>query len=70
MALLSPRFKTETELKKVDLGHVLLGAGFAPVHVNDTRNLMNVTTSTITSMPTLTVKQLATIRKSAVCRAV
>jgi peptidoglycan hydrolase-like protein with peptidoglycan-binding domain len=52
-----------------ELGHVLLGSGFAPVHVNDTRNIMNVTTSTITSMPTFTDKQLAQIRKSAVCRA-
>jgi Putative peptidoglycan binding domain len=51
-----------------ELGHVLLGGGFTPVHVNDTRNLMNVTTRTITSMPTLTVKQLAQMRKSPVCR--
>lgn len=50
-----------------ELGHVLLGAGFAPVHVNDTRNLMNTTTSTITAMPTLTVRQLTQIRKSSVC---
>lgn len=51
-----------------ELGHVLLGAHFAPVHVRDTRNLMNTTTSTITSMPTFTVKQLAQMRKSPVCR--
>ena len=51
-----------------ELGHVLLGAGFAPVHVNDTRNLMNTTTSTISAMPTFTVRQLAQIRKSSVCR--
>jgi hypothetical protein len=51
-----------------ELGHVLLGSGFAPVHVNDTRNLMNVTTATITSMPTLTHRQLAQIRNSPVCR--
>jgi hypothetical protein len=51
-----------------ELGHVLLGAGFSPVHVNDTRNLMNTTTSTITAMPTLTVRQLAQIRMSSVCR--
>jgi peptidoglycan hydrolase-like protein with peptidoglycan-binding domain len=51
-----------------ELGHVLLGAAFAPVHVNDIRNLMNVTTNTITSMPTFTEKQLAKIRSSPVCR--
>lgn len=52
-----------------ELGHVLLGSAFAPVHVHDTRNLMNVTTSTITSRPTFTDKQLAQIRRSPVCRA-
>lgn len=51
-----------------ELCHVLLGSSFAPVHVVDTRNLMNTTTSTITSMPTLTVAQLAQIRKSSACR--
>lgn len=53
-----------------ELGHVLLGSAFAPVHVRDTRNLMNVTTGTITSRPTFTDKQLAQIRRSPVCRAV
>jgi len=52
-----------------ELGHVLLGSGFAPVHVHDTRNLMNITTSTIIAMPTLTVGQLAKIRTSSVCLA-
>jgi len=52
-----------------EIGHVMLGQAFAPVHVNDTRNLMNTTTSTITSMPTLTEKQLRQIRASIVCRA-
>ncbi len=52
-----------------ELGHVLLGATFAPVHVNDTRNLMNTTTTTIVGTPTLTVAQLARIRASFVCRA-
>ena len=51
-----------------ELGHVLLGSGFAPVHVNDSRNLMNTTTSTIRSMPTLTEKQLTQMRKSLVCQ--
>lgn len=53
-----------------ELGHVLLGRHFAPVHVNDTRNLMNRTTSTITSMPTLTVRQVAQMRTSRVCHRV
>lgn len=52
-----------------EIGHVMLGQAFAPVHVNDTRNLMNTTTATITSMPTLTEKQLKQIRASIVCRA-
>lgn len=51
-----------------ELGHVLLGSGFAPVHVNDSRNIMNTTTSTITSTPVFTVKQLKQIRTSSVCR--
>jgi Putative peptidoglycan binding domain len=51
-----------------ELGHVLLGPGFAPVHVSDPRNLMNTTTTTITSMPTLTARQLAQMRTSPVCR--
>ena len=51
-----------------ELGHVLLGSGFAPVHVGDTRNLMNTTTTTIVGMPTLTVRQLAQMRMSPVCR--
>jgi peptidoglycan hydrolase-like protein with peptidoglycan-binding domain len=51
-----------------ELGHVLLGAAFAPVHVKDTRNLMNETTRTITAMPTFTARQLAQIRTSPVCR--
>lgn len=50
-----------------ELGHVMLGSGFSPVHVTDTRNLMNTTTATITGVPTLTDKQLARIRASAVC---
>lgn len=53
-----------------EVGHVLLGSGFLPVHVTDTRNLMNKTTATITSMPTLTEKQLAQMRKSSVARPV
>ena len=52
-----------------EIGHVMLGQAFAPVHVNDTRNLMNTTTATITSMPTLTEKQLRQVRASIVCRA-
>lgn len=51
-----------------EVGHVLLGQTFSPVHVHDTRNLMNVTTSTIPSMPTLTEKQLRQMRGSVVCR--
>lgn len=51
-----------------EVGHVMLGRTFAPVHVHDTRNLMNTTTSTITSTPTLTDKQLKQMRASTVCR--
>lgn len=52
-----------------EIGHVMLGQNFAPVHVNDTRNLMNTTTATITSTPTLTDKQIRQIRASIVCQA-
>lgn len=53
-----------------ELGHVLLGSTFSPVHVNDTRNLMNTTTATITSIPALTEKQLRQMRTNVCCRSV
>jgi hypothetical protein len=52
-----------------EVGHVLLGSTFAPVHVNDTRNLMNTTTATITSIPGLTERQLRQMRTNVCCRA-
>ena len=52
-----------------EVGHVLLGETFAPVHVSDTRNLMNTTTATITSIPGLTEKQLRQMRLNVCCRA-
>lgn len=53
-----------------ELCHVLLGSGFAPVHVNDTRNLMNTTTATITSIPSLTEKQLRRMRTNTCCQSI
>lgn len=53
-----------------ELCHVMLGSGFAPVHVGDTRNLMNHTTTTIIGTPSLTVKQLERVRASAMCHIV
>lgn len=53
-----------------EVGHVLLGSAFAPVHVNDTRNLMNTTTATITSIPALTDRQLRQMRTNICCRSI
>jgi hypothetical protein len=48
--------------------HVLLGSKFNPVHVNDLRNLMHPTSRTLSSVPVLTVSQVAQIRNSVCCR--
>lgn len=50
-----------------ELGHVLLGSAFSPVHTNDQRNLMYPFSSTGTSIPMLTHGQLAQMRRSACC---
>lgn len=51
-----------------EMGHVLLGSGFTPVHTNDTRSVMYKKAAYRASTPTLTEKQLAVIRASTVCK--
>jgi len=53
-----------------EVGHVLLGSSFAPVHTRSTRNLMFNSTPAITGVPTLTIGQLAQMRASAECHAI
>jgi len=54
-----------------ELGHVLLGSGYRPVHEGSTTNLMHSPTTSITAdPPTLTAAQLTAIRASAYCRRV
>jgi hypothetical protein len=52
-----------------ELGHVLLGSGFKPVHTDDKANLMYKSTNGITANPpTLTPAQLTAIKASKYCR--
>ena len=54
-----------------ELGHVLLGPGFLPVHATDSTNLMFSPTASITaSPPSLTPDQATTMRASKFCLAV
>jgi hypothetical protein len=53
-----------------ELGHVLLTSVFAPVHINDRRNLMHPTASTFSSIPVLTDRQITKIRQSVCCRTI
>ena len=53
-----------------EVGHVLLGPGFVPVHSEDTRNLMFKFSSTSSAVPILTDGQLTQMRKSPVCRTI
>jgi hypothetical protein len=48
--------------------HVLLGSTFAPVHINDTRNLMHPVDLQRAATPTLTPEQVARIKASTLCR--
>jgi Putative peptidoglycan binding domain len=52
-----------------EVGHVLLGSTFAPVHTRSTRNLMFNSTPAIRGIPTLTVAQLGQMRASSSCHA-
>lgn len=52
-----------------ELGHVLLTSAFAPVHLNDTRNLMHPTASAYMDIPVLNDKQVQQIRASVCCQA-
>jgi Putative peptidoglycan binding domain len=51
-----------------EVGHVLLGSGFSPVHVNDRRNLMHPTAATYSTIPVLTDKQVKQMRRSVCCK--
>lgn len=53
-----------------ELGHVLLGSSFSPVHLEDTRNLMFKFSQTSARLPALTVAQLRQMRTSPCCVAV
>lgn len=51
-----------------EVGHVLLGSAFRPVHTTDTDNLMFSSTPSITgNPPTLTDEQVAQIKRSPCC---
>ncbi|MEM9660286.1 MAG: peptidoglycan-binding domain-containing protein, partial [Planctomycetota bacterium] len=52
-----------------EIGHVLLGSSFVPVHSTNSVNLMFSPSANITAgLPSLTNKQLAAMRKSRYCR--
>lgn len=51
-----------------EVGHVLLGSSFAPVHVNDRRNLMHPTVAKYATIPVLTDKQVKQMRRSVCCK--
>ena len=51
-----------------EVGHVLLGSSFSPVHVSDRRNLMHPTTSRYATIPVLTDGQVKQMRRSVCCR--
>ena len=53
-----------------EVGHVLLGSGFTPVHAGDVRNLMFATSSTSNNVPGLNEKQLAQMRSNICCQAI
>lgn len=51
-----------------EVGHVLLGSSFIPVHSSDTKNLMYKSTPGISAkLPILTNKQVTQIKKSPCC---
>jgi hypothetical protein len=53
-----------------ELGHVLLGSSFNPVHSDDTRNLMFKFSTSNTDIRVLTDSQITQMRKSPVCQRV
>lgn len=50
-----------------EVGHVLLGSSFAPVHIADSRNLMHATEPFLSKIPVLTDRQARQIRTSVCC---
>jgi hypothetical protein len=53
-----------------EVGHVLLGSRFAPVHISDRRNLMHETAATYSTIPVLTNMQVDQMRKHVCCVAI
>ncbi|MEO8027814.1 MAG: peptidoglycan-binding protein [Bryobacteraceae bacterium] len=53
-----------------EIGHVLLGSKFSPVHIEDRRNLMHPISRSLASVPILTVAQVIQMRKNKCCRAI
>lgn len=53
-----------------EIGHVLLGSSFVPVHVNDVKNLMYPSGIPHARTPELTAAQVARIKKSPLCVAI
>ena len=51
-----------------EIRHVLLGSDFEPVHSNDKRNLMFETSRSETSLPQMTMQQVAKVRTSNQCK--
>lgn len=50
-----------------EVGHVLLGPGFTPVHSSDRKNLMHATQATFSPLPVLSPAQVAQIKRSTCC---
>lgn len=53
-----------------EVGHVLLSSGFSPVHIQDRRNLMHPISRSLPTVPILTDRQIAQMRRSPLCRAI
>lgn len=51
-----------------EVGHVLLGSNFKPVHIDDRRNLMHPDAATYATIPVLTDKQVKQMRRSVCCK--
>jgi hypothetical protein len=51
-----------------EVGHVLLGSSFAPVHISDRRNLMHPSAAKYATIPVLTDKQVKQMRRSVCCK--
>jgi hypothetical protein len=50
--------------------HILLTSGFAPVHINNSTNLMHSVDLVRTAVPTLTQAQVDQVKRSPLCRSI